>query len=395
MKRGRLFSCKRLSHVGSWAGFLILLGCGDEDPSRPSAARVFHATADGAGSDCGTVQECVDQAAPGDTVELAGGIYDDPADTLVSLPGDPPIVANIVARPGIVLRARAGVEVRIDGRWDAGRIGVLVPEGVSDVTIQGIRFDNCDPGVHATGGRLKIENCAFVTGGHGLVAVGTELDVSGSRFEEYVNDGVVLRDCSGRLGTSSFRGNGYFLFSAGSRDLVLEDLLLTYACFTGIRIEEGGTATARRITLVGAGMVPDADSTAIVVAGNARLVLAQSIVSENRGYGVHCRAGGSVTITCSNFFNNSSGNYQGCPDATGMDGNLAVDPRFCSFPDGDFHLVATSPLRQAGCGEMGVFGNLPCELRGEGPHVPWLSSVGWRRLGGPGEQDDPGEHEPD
>jgi hypothetical protein len=340
-------------------------GCGGDDTIvRPRAPRVFHATPDGAGADCATPQGCLDQAAAGDTVELGAGTYDGVADTLLAAPGSGNFVTNFVAKEGVVVRGQAGREVRIDGQWDPGRVGILVPEGIENFTLENIRFDNCDPGVYMIGGHLQIRQCTFVTGGHGLVAVGTDVDVSDCRFEEYMNEAIVLRNCSGLIARSSFKGDGSFFFTGGSRNLLLEDLLMAFACFGGVRIEDGGNVLARRITIVMAGMVPDADSTAITVAGEAHLTLEKAVIAENRGFGIHCRTGGQVTVTCSDLFNNSSGNYFGCPDATGQDGNLAVDPRFCSIPDSDFHLGPTSPARSAACGAMGAFGDAACVLRG-------------------------------
>jgi len=331
--------------------------------TSPGVGHVYHATPDGTGSDCGLLQACIDAAAFGDTIELGPGVYNTAADTLLSGSFGDPVVANMVARDGLVIRAGSGAEVRIDGQWQAGRVGILVPDDVEHLTIQGIRFDNCDPGIHATGGELVIRNCAFVSGGHGLVTSGTDLDLSDCRFEEYAGEAAVLRNTAGVLTRTTFMGNGSAIFAASSRNLTLDHVLVAFACFAGIRVEEGGTVTARSVTVLYAGMVPD-DSTGIVVAGGASLTLDKSIVGLNRGYGVHCRTGGTLTITCTDFFDNSSGNYEGCPDRTGFDGNLAVNPLFCSTPDLDFHLSPGSPLRGGACGTPGIYGDEPCALRG-------------------------------
>lgn len=363
---------------------LWLAACGDDKVVQPDVThQVFHATPDGSGPD-GPLQECLDRAAPGDTIEFAAGIYRTVADTLVET-GDGPLVANMVARNRIVLRAAPGADVRIDGEWQAGRVGIMVPPGVTELEVIGLRFDNCDPAIFARGGRLEIVDCTFVSGIHGLVAHGADLDVRSCRFEEYANEAVVLRDCAGSISSSAFRGNGSAIFAGASRDLVIEDVLVAFACFAGIRVEEGGTVEARGITILGAGMVPE-DSTAIVVAGGAHLALERAVVAENRGFGIDCRTAGTADVRCSDFFHNTAGNYAGCADATGSQGNLAVDPLFCSLPDLDFHLQPGSQAATAACGPMGAYGNEPCALRG--------NSLGWAPLVGRArEHDGPDKHQ--
>jgi hypothetical protein len=214
-----------------------------------------------------------------------------------------------------------------------------------------------------TGGTLHLRNCVFVTGAHGVVAAGTTLDIRDCRFEEYMSEALLLKDCAGTIASSSLRGDGFFLSALSSRNLVLEDLLMAFACFGGVSID-GGSVTARGITLVMAGMVPDADSTAFTVKGGGRVTLERCVIAENRGYGIHCRAGGQVIVRCSDLFGNTAGNYEGCPNMTGKDGNIAADPRFCSIPDSNFRLQASSPARTAACGSMGFSGELPCVLGG-------------------------------
>jgi hypothetical protein len=321
--------------------------------------RVFHATPDGSGSDCGTLQECLDAAADGDTVELAAGIYNTVADTLVE--GGPlgRVTANMVVKSNVVIRAARAAQVRVDGQWDEGRIGMSIPDAVSEVTVTGIRFDNCAAAIRAAGGRLHASGCTFVSGTHGLVADGTELDVRSCSFEEYATEAVVLRDCSGRLERCEFWGNGYAIFAAQSRSLLLERILVAFACFTAVRIEEGGEATLDGVTITGSGMAPG-DSSAIVVAGGASATIRRSIAATNRGFGVDCRTGGLVQVSCSDMFMNSAGNYNGCPDPTGMDGNLASDPLFCNPSSVDFRLQPGSPARNSPCGAMGAFGDEAC-----------------------------------
>lgn len=342
----------------------LLTGCGGDDDivNPPGGGRVWHATPTGAGSECGTAQACLDGAAPGDTVELAAGIYNAVTDTLVEGGPGAPITVCLTARPGVVMRAAPGADVRIDGAFAPGRIGLHKPASVETLVVRGLRFDNCEAGLRAADGTVEAGDCRFVAGRHGLVADGATLAVSDCRFEELAGAGLLLRNCAGTVSGCQFWGNNDGVYAAQSRDLLIERSLVAFVCFTGMRFEEGGRARLTNVTIHGAGMAPE-DSTAVVVAGGTLLEVDRCILAGNRGYGLDCRAGGTAEVSCSDLFDASAGAYGGCADVTGQAGNIAVDPRFCSTPDLDFHLRPDSPARAA-CGAMGAFGLDAC---GAGP----------------------------
>lgn len=367
-----------------FAGALALLlglaaaGCGDDGgtkPPPPPGGRVWRVTPDGTGADCPTPADCLDDAAPGDTIEFAAGTYATVSDTLVDDGLGGLVTAVLVAGKSLVLTAAPGADVRIDGQWQAGRIGLVVPAGDDTVVVRGLRFDNCEAGLRVTGATVRVDDCEFVAGLRGLVADDADLHVRASRFSEYAGEALLLRRTEGRVEDSEFWGNNYGPYVAQSRDFEFVNTLVAFCCLTGMRLEEGGTTRLTNVTVTGAGMVPD-DSTGIVVAGGSHLVLTRGIVAGNRGYGIHCRAGGTAQVSCSDLFGNSSGNYEGTPDATGSAGNLAVDPLFCSTPDLDFHLQAGSPLRAAACGAMGAFADEGCRpLSARAPESPWRLAI--------------------
>jgi hypothetical protein len=292
------------------------------------------------------------------------------ADTLVDDGMGGTVTTILAARRSQVLRAAPGADVRVNGMWRPGSIGLHVPAGDDTVVVLGLRFDNFDAGLRAVDATVVVDDCQFVSGQHAIVADGSRLDVTDCRIMEYAAEALVLRDCEGRLAGSEFWGNNYGPFLADSRDFVLENTLIAFCCLTGLRIEEGGTVRLTNVTITGVGMVPD-DSTGVVVAGGAHATIEKSVIVHNRGYGIDCRTGGSVTVSCSDIADHSSGNYHGCPDATGTNGNLSVDPRFCAPDDLDFHLKPDSPARLAGCGPMGAFAAAGCDPALSRPSLRW------------------------
>jgi hypothetical protein len=269
------------------------------------------------------------------------------------------VTAILSTRRSQVLRAAPGADVRVNGMWRPGSHGLHVPTGDDTVVVDGIRFDNCDAGIRVVGATAVVVDCQFASGLHGIVADDAELDIRGARFTEYGAEATVFRNCAGRMADSEYWGNNYGAFLAQSRDFAIDNTIIALCCLTGLRIEEGGTVRLTNVTVTGVGMVPD-DSTGVVVAGGAHATIERSVIAHNRGFGIDCRTGGSVEVRCSDVVNHSSGNYHGCPDPTATNGNLSVDPGFCSPDDLDFHFRPESPARLAPCGAMGAFVDEPC-----------------------------------
>jgi hypothetical protein len=80
--------------------------------------------------------------------------------------------------------------------------------------------------------------------------------------------------------------------------------------------------------------------------------LDNNIIAYNDGVAVSCE---NITITCTDIFGNSAGDWVGCIEAlVGMDGNIAADPLFCDASQGDFHIYSASPCAPGNneCGEL-------------------------------------------
>jgi hypothetical protein len=62
------------------------------------------------------------------------------------------------------------------------------------------------------------------------------------------------------------------------------------------------------------------------------------------GEGIDCSDGGQASLSCSDVFGNSGGDWVGCIEGQlEIDGNICEDPLFCDPENGDFTLQACSP----------------------------------------------------
>lgn len=84
------------------------------------------------------------------------------------------------------------------------------------------------------------------------------------------------------------------------------------------------------------------------------------IVAFNEGRGIGVAGPEMPRITCTNIFGNTAGDWGiKLADLASRDGNMSVDPQFCSLSAGDesrFHLKSSSPMVQpdSQCGTLGA-----------------------------------------
>ncbi len=90
------------------------------------------------------------------------------------------------------------------------------------------------------------------------------------------------------------------------------------------------------------------------------LIVSNNVVVHNGSGITSYRVPAAGSIACNDVWGNAQGNYgRDCPDLTGIDGNISVDPLFCDAPARDLTLDARSPCAPAlsppGCGLIGAW----------------------------------------
>ncbi len=368
-----------------------------------------------AGGEGFTIQQAIDGAAPGDTVVVLCGAYDE---------------HDIEMKSGIVLRSVAGQADCVT--IDAGGEGrVMRCEGVVDATIRGITF---------TGGLTPDSGQWHELAGGGLACVDSDLTLVDLVFEN--NTGHLYGGgmwCHGsspsltnivfvgnHVGGVGGVGNGGGLSANLESPVVMTDVVfvgntadaegggayftgaptLTRCRFEGNAADRGGGLSCggawcsphlTDVTIVGnsayagGGVVARDNSTMILVnvtiadnvadygAGvdivhDSLVTIRNSVIASNRpDAGVSCFLTPAPVLTCCDVFGNEGGDWVGCiSDQYGAEGNFSEDPLFCDSAGGNYGLCEDSPCAPGNhpsgvaCGLVGANGIAcdPCGTSG-------------------------------
>ena len=242
--------------------------------------------------------------------------------------------------------------------WTYGSGGAIYAGSGSNLTIRrstfrgnvAVAFEGGPGGAIfvSTAGVASVEECTFdgngAGGGAGIFSEGI-VEVLRSTF------------------TANQASYGTGIFCRGTF-LLAENILFDNECFgaseSGGTVLVDGSGHVRRNTIAfNRGSCPDAGIVAWSMAG---LAIANNIVAMNGGIGMVIEAPVPGTFACNDVWGNERGgapaNYcGGCPDLTGIDGNISRDPLFCDGPDRDLRLHLDSPCAP-GAGACGLIGAL-------------------------------------
>lgn len=236
-------------------------------------SRVWLVRNDGTG-DVPTIQAAIDSAVAGDTITLAKGVFS--ANSIITCQTKNNLLINSEAGPDSTSLLFSG---------SSGFLDVVY---CGDLSIEGILFRNAPGSALSVGmsSRIAVSNCRFLNNGHyyGKYAL---------MFEWC--DGIDVHD-------SVLGGNrGGVMFYEEDRNILIYNN--TFLGNTSIEINLNGVLNCS---------------------------ISNSIVSGS-SYGISGIAI-NLSMACNDVYNNSE-NYTitGFPDPTGLNGNISVDPQFCSI----------------------------------------------------------------
>jgi hypothetical protein len=207
--------------------------------------------------------------------------------------------------------------------------------------------------IYATESTATIADCSFISNAGdssgAIYCAGSTLDVADCHFED--NWG----DPGGGMG-----GIGVHPSPAGGPSLVTVSGSVFVNNGDGGAIEcLNSTMEIASCTYVGH-QAAYAGSTLIYVSGTGSIDMSNTIIAFNETGAVACSGSGVATVSCTDIFGNTGGDWVGCiAGQHGVDGNISEDPLFCNMPGGDYTIDVDSPCAPAGSGGCGLIGALP------------------------------------
>jgi len=272
----------------------LLAGCSDDSTTTPGEPRTIRFPGDAA-----TLQEAIDAARSGDTVEVAAGTHAITAPLVVNNPG----IRLVGAASPLRGAPAAALDLQLAAETQDG-----ITVETTDVTIENLEL------------RGAFRN--------GVV---------------FVQRGGVLRGCriEGGLSYSVWCPNNL------SDPLIEGNLLLQPGVF-GVSCVNFATPTVLRNTIIEAGDCG-------IYSANASPDCERNIIWGAHNFGVACFATPQPSLVCNDVFASVNADWYGCAQGAS---DISMDPLFCG--DGSYRLQPDSPCAAANseCGAMGALDEL-------------------------------------
>jgi parallel beta-helix repeat protein len=309
--------------------------CSTAFAAESAPSRTWVVALDGTGQ-FRSIQEAVDQAANGDTIEIRAGDYQEDV--------------TIHSKQHLRLIGDRGGRVRVLGRSRVGSFHIgKWPYGASDITVSGITIES--HGGLAMGifnGRSLVLRQVRI---NGLLFSQQAADV---RIEDCVigdseTTGVAFADSQGVLVGNLIHDNDHGITIAGKSDVRLERNVIVRSLYDGVVISDKSRGALLSNTIVKNG-------TGAAFTGQSEGEASGNILALNRvGFRVEppSRAG-----LAHNAVFNTEHDYEhpggaALPHAS----DVRLDPHFVDAERGDFRLKSDTPLRKRG--DFGYLGALP------------------------------------
>ena len=289
--------------------------------------------------------------------------------------------ATLTIEAGVEVRAAAGSDSQLSGRYN-NRVeitvnGSLVANGTSS---QPVTFKSASTTagtwygiIGALGAtQIKLDHVSIESAMYGVVAesAGTELQMTSSSVTSASSYGVWLVAGTPTVTDLTVTSSGYGVYVSGSASPTLVRATLRNNSTAGVYVTHntpGKSVTITNCTLNQNGLY-GVYSGASLTANAATITVKNSIVT-NTNYGMYRADAASWSVTYSNVWNNSNGNYVG--GASGGTGTIITNPLYVSSTD--LRLTSNSPSRFGSETPTLDQGSLPYD----GVATPGLYGVLW------------------
>jgi hypothetical protein len=166
--------------------------------------------------------------------------------------------------------------------------------------------------------------------------------------------GVVCRS-GARIDGNHFIGNASAVYLAGDSGQAVVEYNLFFQNVFGVEITTSSLSQIDHNTF-------DACEFAVYCEGDVEASIGRNVIVRP-GIGITAGAACSLHVECNNIFEATIAKYDGgCPDLTGINGNISVDPEFCGLAGtGNYYLQSDSPCvpgnhpQGKDCGQIGAF----------------------------------------
>ncbi|MDM7917487.1 MAG: right-handed parallel beta-helix repeat-containing protein, partial [Candidatus Eisenbacteria bacterium] len=326
---------------------------------------------DGSG-DYPDIQSAIATAVDGDTVCLGSGVYRGPGNVGFSYGGREILVHSESGSPAdcVIDCEQDNTGVFFESYEGPGAIldGVTIKNG-RGTQAGGIWIYHANPIIRNC--ILEANLCVPGVGGGGVLACGSQAWIVDCVFRnnscEFGGGGFC--SCSSglpRIERCVFEGNtaSSLFASAGAICCQICPVELIDCLIVGNRANYGAGAilaaecapTIRQCTIAANSGDPVGG---VFAAVGALPFLENTIIAINEGQALFCDQA-DARLACTDLWGNGGGDWIGCiTEQLGLDGNIGVDPLFCSPDGGDFRLRSDSPCAAENndeCGQIGRFG---------------------------------------
>ena len=223
----------------------------------------------------------------------------------------------------VVMEAQSGTTA---GTW----YGIVVPSGATAATIQNADIRHAYRGITAQ-------------------AAGSVVQVSDTSFSAFSSYGIYITDGDvplTRISATNITAHTIYISSTGRADIT-DSILQNASSYAAVYVTSSN-ATGSTVT----GCTLYSNYYGVYTSGSSAKVTVKDSNITNNTYGVY-RSTGTITVTYSNVWGNSSSNYYGASAGTGC---LSSNPLYVS--GSNLRLTSNSPSRFAGEGG-GDLGPLP------------------------------------
>ena len=273
-----------------------------------------------------TISDGIDAAIEGDTVLVADGLY-------------PGVNKNIAK--SIYLVSENGPNTTI---IEGGR-GFRVS---AKVTIEGFMFrrNSMPPsGVWILHDSVTVSNCHFMESEEGIKVQASDAYIENCIFYKNMGYGIAFGGLFS-YGTGVVTGSAFFEITASTSGFPI--------LAAAILIGGYNTASVRNCTMI------RNETPGIVILDSTNVDISNCIIAFNTGgSAIECSTSATVTIQCSNIFENEGGDWTSCISGdSGITGNFSADPLVCDIYLGALQLLENSPCHpdSSACGQIGAFG---------------------------------------